>query len=213
MAAREAAVCRIEFPVQQGQGTGFLIAPDLVMTNHHVLSDFIDRDWDPTQICCRFDYQTGADGVTKRAGQSVGLAQQWLVRHSPTDQLDYAIIRLAEAVGTLPIGGQPDGRRGWLSPLAHTFESGESIFIMQHPKSAPLKLASGGLVKAETRRVYYLANTLNGSSGSPCFTSGWDLVAIHRAGDEVSNVGVPFSAILADVPDGQRGTLFPGGGM
>jgi V8-like Glu-specific endopeptidase len=211
MAAREAAVCRIEFPVQEGQGTGFLIGPDLVMTNHHVLVSFIDDGWDATQICCRFDYQASADGTKKNAGRSVALADDWLVRSSPTAELDYAIVRLAEPIGSQPAEG---GRRGWLTPVpAHPLTEGESIFIVQHPKAAPLKVASGGLVKVEQRRVYYLANTLNGSSGSPCFTADWDLVALHRAGDEVSNVGVPIKAILDDVPDADRASVFVAGGI
>lgn len=214
MAAREAAVCRVEFPVQQGQGTGFLVAPDLVITNHHVLEDFIERGWDDRQICCRFDFQTAADGVKPNAGRSVALAGQWLVRTSPTAALDYAIVRLAEPVGSLPMDGQPAGTtRGWLTPKARALSKGESIFVLQHPKAAPLKVASGGLVEAEERRIWYLANTLNGSSGSPCFSANWELVALHRAGDDVANVGVPFAAILADVPDADRGTVFPVGGL
>jgi V8-like Glu-specific endopeptidase len=214
MAAREATVCRVEFPTHQGQGTGFLVGPDLVITNHHVLSDFIDDGWDASQICCRFDYQTAADGVKANAGRSVALAAKWLVRYSPTTALDYAIVRLAEPVGNEPLDGRPAGTsRGWLSPAAQALVAGESIFVLQHPKAAPLKVASGGLVKAEARRVYYLANTLNGSSGSPCFSANWELVALHRAGDELANVGVPFAAIVADVPDADRPALFPGGGM
>jgi hypothetical protein len=53
--------------------------------------------------------------------------------------------------------------------------------------------------------VFYLANTLEGSSGSPCFSDRWDLVALHRGSDDLSNVGVPFTAILDDL-----GSRFPG---
>lgn len=31
--------------------------------------------------------------------------------------------------------------------------------------------------------IRYRTNTLPGSSGSPCFSQGWDLVALHHNGD------------------------------
>ena len=39
--------------------------------------------------------------------------------------------------------------------LKHQAKKGESIFVLQHPKAAPLKVASGGLVEAEERRIWY----------------------------------------------------------
>jgi hypothetical protein len=195
MAARERAVCRIEFPQHVGQATGFLVAPDLVMTNSHVLDAFVRIPLPPSEIRCRFGYQVAAGSTQPAAGFAYELAADWLVTSSPTDALDYAIVRLAAAA--------PFGRdfvlREPLRPVRHTFETGEAIFIIQHPKTAPLKVASGGVVKAEARRVFYLANTLRGSSGSPCFNDRWDLVALHRGSEDVSNVGVPFSAILDDL--------------
>jgi hypothetical protein len=134
------------------------------------------------------------------------------VRHSPTDALDYAIVRLAVPIGSEPAGAAGE-RRGWLAPQARALSAGESIFVLQHPRAAPLKVASGGLVKAEDRRIWYLANTLNGSSGSPCFSANWELVGLHRAGDDLANVGVPFGAILADVPAADRAAVFAGGGL
>ena len=51
-------------------------------------------------------------------------------------------------------------------------------------------------------RIAYRTNTWFGSSGSPCFTIDWELVALHKgwfkAADdpEKPNKGVPFSLIL-----------------
>jgi hypothetical protein len=125
------------------------------------------------------------------------------VTSSPVDQLDYAIVRLRQHVPA----AADSGPRLPLKPVVHQFDTGEAIFILQHPRTAPLKLASGGLVKADERRVFYLANTLKGSSGSPCFDGNWRLVALHRSGEDVANVGVPFVAILADLQARNLGNL------
>ena len=195
MAERERAVCRVDYPCETGQGTGFLVARDVVMTNCHVMEPFMGNGRQASEVCCRFGYQMTSAAAQPEAGVAYDLADNWLVASSPVDQLDYALVRLRQQV---PIAADP-GLRPPLRPMTHSFEPGESIFILQHPKTAPLKLASGGLVKAEDRRVFYLANTLKGSSGSPCFDGNWRLVALHRSGEDVANVGVPFAAILADL--------------
>jgi hypothetical protein len=203
MAERELAVCRVEFPCESGQGTGFLVGRDLVITNYHVLAPFIGNSRQPSEVCCRFGYHVVAAAAQPQQGVAYALADNWLVASSPVDQLDYAIVRLRQQVPTpADVASRPA-----LKPVTHNFETGEAIFILQHPKAAPLKLSSGGLVKAEDRRVFYLANTLKGSSGSPCFDGNWQLVALHRSGEDVANVGVPFAAILADLQAKDLGAL------
>lgn len=193
MAARERAVCRVDFPCETGMGTGFLVAADLVMTNYHVLELFINGARKPSEICCRFGYQTSGEGQPIDMGTAYSLADDWLVASSPVAELDYAVVRLRDASSLATTNRLP------LTPVPHTFDTGESLFLIQHPKAAPLKIASGGVVKADSKRVFYLANTLRGSSGSPCFTANWELVALHRSGDDVANVGVPFGVIITDV--------------
>jgi V8-like Glu-specific endopeptidase len=197
MIQREATVCRVEFPEGAGEGTGFLVSPDLLFTNYHVLEDFIEKRQPPAPVVFRFDYQANADGTKVNDGRVTKLASSdWLVRSSKVKDLDYALVRLSEKAGDHPLAG---GTRGWLSPVSHTFEVGESVFVLQHPKAAPLKIASGGVSRVQDRRIHYLANTLPGSSGSPCFTSDWKLAALHRGGDDIANIAIPFAAMLADL--------------
>ena len=78
---------------------------------------------------------------------------------------------------------------------------------MQHPRGEPLKLAlddDGVLSLNENEtRLRYETNTDKGSSGSPCFTFKWDLVALHHSGDPdfdpahkpTYNEGIPMTAI------------------
>jgi hypothetical protein len=201
----ELPVCRVEIPTSTGVGTGFLLGPSVVMTNYHVIASIVATPTQRGTVGIRFDYKTTDDGVTIKEGEVYRLAEDWLVDSSPVAELDYALLRIDGTPGTDPIGDAPPGSaplRQWLTPQAHTFEEGEPLFIMQHPLAAPLKLAPGAVrgidkVNASPPRVTYTANTEPGSSGSPCFSSDWELIALHHYGDPTGNEGIPFSAIMA----------------
>jgi len=228
----QVCVCRIEISSQVGEqvfGTGFLVAPDLIMTNFHVMEPVIaleDGDMSyvgpqatASDVICRFDYKVLASGAIS-AGSTFGLARDWRVALSPNsldtsqptlDELDFALLRLAQPVGTLPIGNNsaaPGAQRGWISLLQkeplHMFVPHSPIFIIQHPKGEPLKLAldtnAVQSIEKNRTRVRYSTNTEPGSSGSPCFDQNWNLIALHHAGDPQFapryNEGIPIDAIL-----------------
>lgn len=171
MSQRELAVCRVEIP-GVSYGTGFLVSPDLLMTNYHVLQPVIDQPTLAPSVLLRFDYKMSADGVTLRPGEIYRLADtpDWLIDSSKPGQLDYALVRVAGAPGDQPVGGQPEApTRGWLTPLAHSFVVGEPLLILQHPEARPLCFAPGAVtaIAADQQSITYSANTLRGSSGSP----------------------------------------------
>ena len=85
------AVCRIERPRGTALGTGFLIGPDLLLTNQHVLSSIDVLD----DACARFGYQVDATTVAA-AGREFGFAPGFYVS-SPPDALDFALVRLQSA--------------------------------------------------------------------------------------------------------------------
>src|SRR5262249_49069419 len=150
-----------------------------------------------------------ATGEEVADGTKVGLAaDSWLIDHSPysqadlladpddrvpaADELDYALIRLADDIGNQRVAAdkadQGTPLRGWITPrLDYDFPVGAPVFIVQHPQALPLKLALDtksviGVNKNRTR-VRYVTNTQPGSSGSPVFTENWELVALHHSGD------------------------------
>jgi V8-like Glu-specific endopeptidase len=209
----ELRVCRIEIPVTGGTatGTGFLVAPDLVMTNYHVMAWVIEQKVKPGVVKVRFDYKA-TRAKTVNEGTIYKLAADWLVDSSevgpleePTNnQLDYALIRLEKAAE--PLAGI---ERGFyqLATTPEAFAPDGALFIMQHPKGRPLELAMDtkaiiGMNQAATR-VRYRTNTEGGSSGSPCFTPDFELVALHHSGDPnfdpahkpTYNQGIPISLI------------------
>lgn len=243
LARREACVCRVEIPTNNGlsYGTGFLVAPDLVLTNHHVMAPAIaglegkftpgGLSADPKKVIVRFDYKELDDRQPANPGVEIGLADDWLVDSSPhsaadlqaapkqqvpsADELDHALIRLTTPVGAepIPLGRDSDPQahpRGWieLPEQEWPFADQTALFILQHPKGAPMALAldleARMTVNANHTRVTYQTGTEPGSSGSPCFNQFWTLVALHHAGDplypdlhpDAFNEGIPIARIV-----------------
>jgi hypothetical protein len=216
--------CRVDYR-GEGTGTGFLIGPDLVLTNHHVVERLLR---DPALVrhwSCRFDHKRSEDGNVIFTGRVVALAGDCCVDalpHSkvdleqdpkskdPTDdELDFALIRLAEPIGEQPIGkGGESEPRGWLEIPSHSIDYADTVVvaILQHPHGGPMKLALGMEqsigVNGAGNRIRHTVATLPGSSGSPVFDGGWQLIALHHAGDPARvlptyNEGIPIAKILA----------------
>jgi hypothetical protein len=212
MGAIEGQVCRVEVQssVPPDFGTGFLLGPDVLLTNYHVLEAVISGQVPPLKVSLRFDYKMLAKGPTVNGGTVYRLAEpKWLLDESPYSahdlkddedgnptplELDYALVRVKGAPGNDPVGG-PGVRgphsepRGWIDIPAttHDFMALPSVFIMQHPEGGPLKLAFDTQsvigVNANNSRVRYKTTTEPGSSGSPCFDANWNLIAMHHSGD------------------------------
>jgi hypothetical protein len=208
----EGRVCRVEIDSNPA-GTGFLVGPDSVLTNYHVLEEVIKGTVPPTKVACRFDYKVLADGSRVEGVVAPLHATDWNLDASPfsgaektqhpdnppptPDELDYALVRLARRLGEesfAPRGGAEAQKRGWLAlpagPLAFTKDM--ALMIVQHPDGMPLKLAVDtesviGVV-GNGLRVRYRTNTEPGSSGSPVFDLTWGLVALHHLGDPAADL-------------------------
>jgi hypothetical protein len=212
----ERRVCRVEFG-GNAAGTGFLVGPDTVLTNWHVF-ELVKRADKVGQLGCRFDYVRLPDGKLQ-AGQLVPLHPDGCIDSSPysaaekTDapenpaptpaELDYGLLRLASPVGQQPVEGTT---RGWIALPREALPLAENapLLIVQHPEGSPMKLALDTQAvigpNGNGTRVRYRTNTDPGSSGSPCFTMDWDLVALHHYGDPkwlnpLFNQGVPIELI------------------
>ena len=208
MARRELAVCRIEVPdsdpARQGIGTGFLITDDLVLTNHHVaFESAASRGYGPEKLICRFDFKIASDGRQINSGVSYGLSKTaGVAAASAVNELDFAVLRLDTKAGQEPVGGNSDRApsRGFVPPTTHQPKVGEPISIIQHPSASPLKFAFGTVTSLRSPQlVDYNASTEPGSSGSPCFSLTWELLALHRSGTQAANGGVLWAAIAADL--------------
>lgn len=155
-----------------GFGTGFLVAPDLVLTNNHVLADAGLA----AASLIEFDYEDGPDGAPLDA---------FTVRFDParlflTDAaLDFTLVALADPEGRL-------AERGW-NPLIEAEGKiivGESLTIVQHARGEPKQIAlrRNRLLDVLEDHLHYETDTAPGSSGSPVYNDAWEVVALHHSG-------------------------------
>lgn len=202
-------VCRIEPQPRaegiEGYGTGFLVGPDVILTNDHVASGpdgktgFWGRPDRAARVRVRFDCEYTVEGKISD-GKEFKLAADFQVLRSPGDQLDFALLRLDGSTGR-PADDIASGKpRGFVVPASYSFEEAEPLLILQHPKAEPMKLAFGSLTPKKQwtqNRIAYSVNTDGGSSGSPCLTHDLTVGALHHWGSQDYNRGVLMSAILA----------------
>jgi hypothetical protein len=193
-----ARTCRIEYPLNSAVGSGWLVGPDLVLTNWHVIEQALPGGArQAADYVCRFDYAVTAHGV--QDGVAARLAGDWCMDASPpspaelgngtgaatVDTLDHALIRLDRPVGDGP--SPLAGRRGWIELSGSESVPGDEaiVMVLQYPDGLPLKLAIGEVSGGATDvpRFFHTANTKGGSSGALVVDAGLAPVGLHHAGD------------------------------
>jgi endonuclease G len=161
--------------LRDGFGTGFLVAPSRLMTNHHVL----DRPEAAQTSVAEFDFQQN------RSGEALPIEAYRLEpgRLFHTDEaLDFSLVAVAPASQR----GKPLGSYGWVKLLADQgkAETGDCLNIIQHPRGQLKQIAfrENEVVDIFDSFLHYQTDTEPGSSGSPCFNDQWELVALHHSG-------------------------------
>jgi WD40 repeat protein/V8-like Glu-specific endopeptidase len=190
-------------------GTGWVIAPGLVLTNHHVIAATGPGEAPATMDECRaqaagthawFDYWVeGGDRDERAVAELVHM----------NAALDYALLRLADGArrSPLPVAKAP-----------RLLVTSERLNIVQYPRGGPMKYAirdneyMGTAGPGAPHLLRYLTDTEGGSSGSPVLDDTWSVVALHHAAISVppqqhrgqstklNNEGIAIHAILKDLP-------------
>jgi hypothetical protein len=166
--ALELAACVCLVKLSSGAGSGFLIAPDLLLTNHHVLPDAETA----AAAVAEFNYQADWGGQLEPVRRFTCDASFFHI----STELDYAIVRVNGAPGDL-YGFVDLAKRA--DPTVNDFVS-----IIQHPNGGPKKIAfTDNKVSAVfDDLVQYSTDTEPGSSGSPVFNQDWEIVGLHHRG-------------------------------
>lgn len=192
-------------------GTGFLVAPGVLLTNHHVIPDAaVAHDF-----VAQFDYALDADDDPLRPVR-FALDPATLFVTSAVDAFDFSFV----AVQRAGLGGEDLTAFGWLPlyPSRDKILEGEPVVIIQHPqgREKSLCLFHSEMVDRHEQFIYYTTDTEVGSSGSPGFNRQWQLVALHHASTPsgatrrgvatAANEGVRISAVLQGLQVAERVT-------
>jgi endonuclease G, mitochondrial len=156
------------------RGTGWMIGPRLLITNHHVFNARNDDE----PVASEADFRQQAQATRARFDydfSEVGGTEVVLAELVASDLgLDYAVSRVDIARAPLEFAETAIG--------SVTTESNISVNIIQHPDGRPKRFGiRNNLVTGATDRdLRYFTDTEGGSSGSPVLNDEWKVVALHR---------------------------------
>lgn len=169
------AVARIKLG-PQSSGSGFLIAPRVMLTNHHVLPDQAAA----TRAVAQFRYEIDLSDAELAPVEYRFLPDE-LFHTLPA--LDYTVVAV-EALSRQD--SVPLSEFGCL-PLIETLgkvSEGEWLTVIQHPDGGRKQVCvrENQFLKRDKDFLWYSTDTKQGSSGSPVFNNDWYVVALHHAG-------------------------------
>lgn len=174
------AVCRISIyspDGEEGFGTGFLIAPQILITNHHVLPSTAYA----SHSYAEFNYEKGLNDLPRTAK---------VFNFDPSklfytnEELDYTILWVAEE-STDSFAKVQDFGFLHLNPNLGKTKEGNFVSIIQHPdgKMKKVALRQNEVTNLSLPKfIRYVTDTKSGSSGAPVFNDKWEVVAVHHAG-------------------------------
>ncbi|RBP39671.1 V8-like Glu-specific endopeptidase [Roseimicrobium gellanilyticum] len=178
-------------------GTGFIIAPNVLVTNNHVLNSRATA----AAAECTFNFQTTPSGQPARTKAFRLRPDALFITSSALDGLDYSFVAFegdpAAEFGSVPI-----------KRSAFAIAPSEYANIVSHPDGRPklVSIKENEVKWQDELVVHYASDTEPGSSGAPVSNNNWQLVALHHAskrsqvpGFEILNEGIKFSAIAADL--------------
>lgn len=171
------AVGRLQTPFSLG--TGFLVAPDILLTNNHVLPDEETAEGSVLEMDAE-ENRIGAPKAIRTFRLDPG-------RFFATDcPLDFTFV----AVHPEAEDGAPIKDYG-----CHPLIAGEGkilvglcVNIVQHPAGGPKSVVVhnskliflSNEIKAD-EFCYYTSDTNEGSSGAPVFNNHWEVIALHHS--------------------------------
>lgn len=193
-------VCRLTY-FNNPIGTGFLVAPGLLLTNNHVIGNVADAKVMTAEF--NFELNTNNAPLTPAHFQ---LEPDDIFVTTDNYELDFTFVKVA-----LSSSNGADIREfGWLPlhPLTNKILEGEPIVVIQHPQGRvkSICLFNSFLEDRTGNFLHYTTDTEPGSSGSPAFSRHWQVVGLHHAGEIIGkndkgeemaiNEGIRISKIL-----------------
>ncbi|MDP3747197.1 MAG: N-acetylmuramoyl-L-alanine amidase [Phenylobacterium sp.] len=162
-------------------GTGFLVAPNLLLTNHHVLNS--PEVAEAAELA--FDYELSLKALISGrrtdpvAGRRYRLRPDQLFITSPlSGGLDYSFVWIEDVQA-------PKGAVIRMERAAFSIKPEERAFLVHHPAGRPKRVSfeDSDVVTArpDGAVIHYTSDTEPGSSGAPVFDRTGRLIALHHA--------------------------------
>ena len=163
--------------------TGFMVSPELMMTNHHVfpVSDVAEFAALADDATIEFGYEYDLQG---RLGDPVvhALDPEAFLHTSKALDLALVAVRPRDLTGLRHLRDQGylilNGRLGKAG-------TGDYATIVQHPdgKEKQIALRNNEIIDNDLPDVLiYKSDTAQGSSGAPVFNNEWQVIALHSSG-------------------------------
>ncbi|WP_312808433.1 DNA/RNA non-specific endonuclease [Agrobacterium cavarae] len=173
------SIGRLQVDTSKGraQATGFLIAPGLLMTNHHVLPDEIV----PAGGRVQFGYWHDVAGGEN---PTVTFTLEPHIFFVADQELDFAVV----AVSATSTNGIALSQQGYLklNPATGKIYEDRFVTIVQYPDGDYMQIAlrENRVIRAsqDEYAIRYTADTAHGSSGAPVFNDGFQVAALHSGG-------------------------------
>lgn len=174
--AFEASKAVVHIHTPEGTGTGFMIAPDLLMTTNFIIS----TQEEAKQSEYTFNYQLGINREECIAYTTKALPENGFYTNA---ELQYSVICIREL------------------PEFHThtplilkdklINRTDNLVIIHHPGGQVKKiLMQNTFVEyADAQVVQYTRTTLPGSAGSPVLNDEFEVIAIHHSGGNLLEPG------------------------
>lgn len=159
--------------------TGFMISPDILLTNHHCISS--------ENVCAStiaiFGYEYNEKSELQQGDEFK--CQQML---DADPGLDFAILR---------IRGNPGVKERWgaLDWDGANLRKGGQLTLIQHPDGDPKRVAHEGCavstlnavgkIHADETDFGHTCDTMTGSSGSPVLSDNFKLIGLHHLGFDI----------------------------
>ena len=167
------AICKISNKSERG--TGFLISPNLIMTNNHVIDS---KDLASKVVFEKnFIAQNGQLILDNRASTTVNTEGSKFFYTNK--ELDFTIIALKQAV-----------KSEFVVLQKNAFAATDACNIIHYPhnREKSITLRNNTLVnniderfkKDFAHKIWYITDTEDGSSGAPVFNNAWQIMALHH---------------------------------
>jgi endonuclease/exonuclease/phosphatase family metal-dependent hydrolase len=211
LAEHSRSVCRLVVPggdytnylgqpaIQGWYGTAFLVSPNILLTNHHVLNSIAVAQAARAEFNYQITQQDLVDGPPDNAPSAVTfqLNPDRLFLTSKMADFDYTFVWI-EAAAAQQFGSITMTRGSF------TVRQTEPTYIIHHPGGAPKQasLDDTEVLSINSSAVLYAADTAGGSSGAPVFCKRGRLVALHHAWRSTAAIKAMFPTLTGRLNDG-----------